>query len=327
MLIDSFGRLHTNLRVSVTDRCNIRCFYCMPNDNVQFKPRDELLTFEEITRFVRVMAEEGVNKLRLTGGEPLVRQDLHLLIRQLSEVDGINDIAITTNAILLPDQAADLKRAGLQRLNISLDTLSETTFQQISRRKGLDRVLSGIDAAIDVGFQKIRLNAVSLAGITEKEAVALTEFAAGRGLEMRFIEFMPLDAEGSWDSNTVLTGSRVKELLESHLGKLSPSPREDPSQPAVDYDLPGGGTVGFINPVSEPFCASCNRLRLTAEGQIRNCLFSEAEWNVRDLLRDGGTDAEIASVVRQSISAKKLGHGIDNPEFAQPTRAMYQIGG
>jgi cyclic pyranopterin phosphate synthase len=327
-LTDSFGRVHTNLRVSVTDRCNIRCFYCMPAENVRFKPRHELLTFEEIERFVRVVARMGVDKLRLTGGEPLVRHGLPLLVRHLARVPSIRDIALTTNGMLLADQAVELKRAGLGRLNISLDTLDRDTFFKISRREGLDQVLEGIFAARRAGFEKIRLNAVAIRGLTEAEIVPLGLFSRQHGMEMRFIEFMPLDADGQWDTRQVLTGKEIRAALEEGIGPLVPLAVDDPSQPAVDYAFADGvGRIGFINPISQPFCRRCNRLRLTAEGQVRNCLFSIEEWDARAVLRGEGTDVELAELVRASIGAKQAGHGINSDEFIKPGRAMYQIGG
>ena len=326
-LVDSFGRTHTNLRISVTDRCNIRCFYCMP-ENVQFKPKHELLTFEEIVRVARVAADLGVNKLRLTGGEPLVRAELHRLVSGLSKIDGIDDIALTTNGILLAEQAAALRDAGLQRLNISIDGLSEETFRAIARRAGLDRVLDGIAAAQDLGFTKIRLNAVAIKGLTEAEILPLAHFARERDLELRFIEFMPLDAEQRWQQDQVLTGAAIRQQLECVFGELVPATRTDPSQPATDFAFADGrGRVGFINPVSQPFCSACNRLRITAEGQLRNCLFSIQEWDARRLLRTAATDAELAELLAECVLNKKPGHGIDSPEFLRPERAMYQIGG
>jgi len=326
-LIDSLGRIHNSLRISVTDRCNIRCFYCMP-ETVRFLPRTEILSFEEIERFVRVVAQMGVNKLRLTGGEPLVRHDLPGLIRRLAVIDGIDDIALTTNGILLEEQAQSLKDAGLARLNISLDTLSEETFRRISRREGLDRVLAGIHAAKAAGFAKIKLNAVAIKGITEPDIVPLTNFARERGMEMRFIEFMPLDAEDNWDHEQVLSGEEIRRQIEEAIGPLEPTERPDPSQPATDFAFAdGSGTVGFINPVTQPFCSDCNRLRITAEGKVRNCLFSTVEWDARAILRSGGTDEELAQLVRDCIRAKKPGHGIDSDQFVKPQRAMYQIGG
>jgi len=328
ILVDTLGRVHNNLRISVTDRCNIRCFYCMPNENVQFKPRAEILTFEEIVRFTRVAASLGVNKLRITGGEPLVRADLPDLIRELASVPGIRDIAMTTNGILLADQIVALKQAGLRRLNISLDGLREETFERISRRQGLDRVLNGIFAAQRAGFEKIRLNAVAIRGITEDEIVPLGEFARRHGLELRFIEFMPLDAENNWHDDQVISGAEIREALESTFGPLLPIERTDPSQPATDYRFEdGAGVIGFINPVTQPFCGDCNRLRVTAEGKIRNCLFSITEWDARQVMRSGGGDKQLVELLHDCILAKKPGHGIDSPDFVRPERAMYQIGG
>ncbi len=327
-LIDRFGRVHSNLRVSVTDRCNIRCFYCMPAENVQFKPRHEILTFEEIERFVRVVARMGVNKLRLTGGEPLVRHGIADLVRRLAAIDGIADVALTTNGILLAEQAEALKQAGLHRLNISLDSLRPETFRRITRRDGFQRVLEGIFAAQRAGFRKIKINAVAIAGITEEEVVPFGHFARQHDLEVRFIEFMPLDADGAWDDSRVLPGEQIRALLEEHIGPLVPLPRPDPSQPAVDFIFADGrGRIGFINPVTEPFCSDCNRLRLTAEGKVRNCLFSLEEWDARALLRGGASDEEIAHLVRQAVEAKWAGHGIHTQQFVRPQRAMYQIGG
>jgi len=327
-LVDGFGRVHRNLRISVTDRCNIRCLYCMPNENIRFKPRHELLTFEEIERFARVVVALGVNKLRVTGGEPLVRHDLDKLVARLARGPGVYDLAMTTNVILLADQAEALKRAGLQRLNISLDAMHEETFVRIARREGLHRVLEGVHAAKRVGFEKIRLNAVSIRGLTEDEIVPLANFARQFGLELRFIEFMPLDAEARWEDQQVLTGEEIRQRIEAEFGPLVPLDRFDPSQPAVDYRYTNGdGRVGFINPVSQPFCGDCNRLRITAEGQVRNCLFSTVEWDARAVIRGGGSDEQLAELVRECVSAKKPGHGIDSPEFLRPRRAMYQIGG
>jgi len=327
-LIDTLGRVHTSLRISVTDRCNIRCFYCMPDENIRFLPRQEILTFEEIERFVRVVAPLGIDKLRLTGGEPLVRHGLPQLVSRLAAIEGIEDIALTTNGILLAEQADALKAAGLQRLNISLDALTEATFRRIARRDGLDRVIAGIHAAQRAGFERIRLNAVAIKGITEPEIVPLARFARDNDLEMRFIEFMPLDAENNWQPDQVLSGEEIREQLEAAIGPLEPAERPDPSQPAMDYQfIDGGGSIGFINPVSQPFCGDCNRLRITAEGKIRNCLFSTVEWDARALLRAEASDAQIADLVRDCVLAKKPGHGIDSDQFLRPSRAMYQIGG
>jgi cyclic pyranopterin phosphate synthase len=327
-LLDGFGRAHTNLRISVTDRCNIRCFYCMPAENVRFRPKDEILTFEEIARFTRVAAGLGISKLRLTGGEPLVRHHLADLVSALVGIPGIEEVALTTNGILLREQAAALKQAGLNRLNISLDALSEEVFREIARRPGLEKVLDGIEAAIEAGFRRIRLNAVSIRGLTEGEIVPLAQFARNRGLELRFIEYMPLDADGKWSTGDVLSGEEVRAMLCDSVGELRTVNDQDPSQPATEFEyVDGGGRVGFINSVTQPFCAACDRLRLTAEGQIRNCLFSTVEWDARQVMRTGGSDETLANLIVECVAAKKAGHGIDTPDFIRPERAMYQIGG
>jgi cyclic pyranopterin phosphate synthase len=327
-LTDAFGRRHTSLRISVTDRCNIRCFYCMPNENVAFRRRDELLSFEEIERLVRALVPLGIRKLRLTGGEPLVRSDLHLLVSKLAAIRGIEDLALTTNGMLLDQQADALRAAGLRRINISLDALSEQVFQQISRRPGLDRVLAGVAAAQRAGFDEIRLNAVAMRGITEDEILPLVHFARERDLTLRFIEFMPLDAEQHWTEAEVLTGAEILRRVEGEFGTLEPAQRDDPSQPAVDFRFADRrGALGFINSVSEPFCEGCNRLRLTAEGQLRNCLFSTEEWDARAVLRGGGSDDQLRELTRACVAAKAEAHGIGTAEFLRPQRAMYQIGG
>jgi cyclic pyranopterin phosphate synthase len=328
LLRDGFGRVHTNLRISVTDRCNIRCFYCMPEEIVRFRPQAEILTFEEIERFTRVAVQLGITKLRLTGGEPLVRRGLPELVSRLAALPGVEDLALTTNGILLREQAPDLKRAGLHRLNISLDALTESVFEQIARRPGLDKVLDGIGAAIEAGFDRIRLNAVSIRGITESEIVPLAQFARQHGLELRFIEYMPLDADGRWRHDDVLSGDEVLAIIDDQVGRLDPTTDQDPSQPASDHEYrDGGGRVGFINSVTHPFCGACDRLRLTAEGQIRNCLFSTVEWDARHIMRSGGSDEQLAELLLACVTAKKAGHGIDSPDFVRPERAMYQIGG
>jgi cyclic pyranopterin phosphate synthase len=300
----------------------------MPLENVVFKHRDELLTFEEIERFVRVAVGLGIRELRLTGGEPLVRHDFPELVARLAAIEGIEDLALTTNGILLADQAAALKTAGLDRLNVSLDALSEATFQKISRRAGLQRVLDGIFAAREAGFDNIRLNAVAIRGLTEMEIVPLAEFARTHGFELRFIEFMPLDAENHWEQQQVLTCDEIRHMLEAHFCPLVPSERTDPSQPAVDFHFADGrGSIGFINPVSHPFCSDCNRLRLTAEGQIRNCLFSTTEWDAREIMRRGCSEEELEKLVRECVWHKHPAHGVGQADFERPARAMYQIGG
>jgi cyclic pyranopterin phosphate synthase len=270
----------------------------------------------------------GVRRLRLTGGEPLVRADLPQLVAQLSQLPEVEDLALTTNGILLAEQAVELRRAGLQRLNISLDTLSEETFQHISRRPGLDRVLAGIAAAQEAGFDSVRLNAIAIRSLTDDEIVPLARFARERGLELRFIEYMPLDAEEHWQAADVLDGETIRRTLEAEFGPLVPVAPPHASQPATDFVyMDGGGRIGLIRPVSQPFCGACDRLRLTAEGQVRNCLFSTKEWDARKLLREGGSDDEIADLVRDCVGAKAPAHGIGSDDFVRPDRAMYQIGG
>jgi len=326
-LIDSFGRVHKNLRISVTDRCNIRCFYCMP-ETVEFLPHKKILSFEEIARIVRVVAAAGVDRVRITGGEPLVRSPIDKLVAMIREVDGIEDIAITTNAILLEDQAQRLKDAGLDRLNISLDTVDPKLFEQIARRKGLERVLRGIAKAQDVGFQDIRLNAVALAGITETEIVPLATFARQHDLTLRFIEFMPLDGDQAWRTDQVVDGESIRSVIADAICELLPVDNAVRNQPAVDFRYADGrGSVGFINSVTSPFCGSCDRLRITADGRLRNCLFGTEEWNLIQLLRTGASDRKILELIRFGIMNKKAGHGTDDVEFKRPQRAMYQIGG
>lgn len=326
-LVDSFGRRHTDLRVSVTDRCNLRCSYCMPLE-VAFKPREELLSYEEITRAVAVATQLGIRTVRLTGGEPLVRAELDRLVRQLVAIPGLDEVALTTNGLLLAEQAERLARAGLTRLNVSLDSLDAERFEQIARRPGLQRVLEGLAIARRCGFQAIRVNAVSIRGLTEAEIVPLARFCREQDFHLRFIEFMPLDADDGWAEESVLSGAEVRQILAAACGPLESLPAKDPGQPAVDYRYAdGGGLVGFINPVSQPFCDRCDRLRLTADGQFRNCLFSTSEWDARAILRDGGNDDDLARLLVDCVQAKRAAHGIGSVGFKRPARAMYQIGG
>ncbi len=327
-LVDSFGRKHESLRVSVTDRCNIRCFYCMPLENVTFLPRSQVLSFEEISRVVDVAIGLGIKKIRLTGGEPLVRKDLPRLIEILATKSGVEDLALTTNGILLADQAQALRDAGLRRINVSLDTLKEETFRKISRRDGLATILAGIAAARNAGFKEIRINAIAIKDVNENEIVTLAQFCREHDLHLRFIEFMPLDADKKWDLEQVVTGAAVRNKISNELCNLIAETSADPSQPAKDYRYSDGRqSVGFINTLSEPFCGSCNRLRLTAEGQFRNCLFGTQDWDARAILRGNGSDAELVALLQDCVANKKAGHGIDDPSFIRPNKSMYQIGG
>jgi GTP 3',8-cyclase len=326
-LTDTFGRLHDSLRISVTDRCNIRCFYCMPETNVPFGPREEILTFEEIVRFVRVAASLGVRKLRVTGGEPLVRKNLGFLIRRLVEIPGIADIALTTNGVLLADRALELYDAGLRRINVHLDTLDRERFLRITRRDEIHRVLEGIRVARRLGYGPIKINAVAVKNLVEPDIVPLARFGRENDIEVRYIEFMPLDAQGLWDRAKVLLADDIIGMLERKIGPLIPIPDADPRAPATEYRFADGiGRVGFIPSVSKPFCLNCNRIRLTADGKLRYCLFAIEETDVRSILR-GGSDEQLAEALRANVRAKWLGHEINSTKFVPPPRPMYAIGG
>jgi cyclic pyranopterin phosphate synthase len=325
-LIDTFGRAHNNLRVSVTDRCNLRCTYCMPEE-VVFLDRAELLTFEEITRFVRAAAPLGIDKIRLTGGEPLLRRDLPRLVGMLTQVEGIRDVGLTTNGLLLASQARALRDAGLRRINVSLDTLDPETFRRLTRRDGLDKVLEGILAAKAAGFDPVKVNAVSIRGVTEAEAVPLARFARQHGLELRFIEYMPIGAD-RWERGKVYFAHEILEQLEREVAPLVPADDYDPRAPAMEFRYAdGGGRVGIIASISRPFCLKCNRLRLTADGKLRNCLFAVEETDVKPLLRGGADDARLAEAVRACVRAKWEGHEINTSRFIKPLRTMHAIGG
>ncbi len=325
-LIDTFGRAHNNLRISVTDRCNLRCTYCMAEE-VTFLDKGELLSFEEIARFVRAAAPLGIDKVRLTGGEPLMRRDLPRLVRLLNEVEGIRDIGLTTNGLLLADQAQALHDAGLRRINVSLDTLDPGRFRQLTRRDGLEKVIDGILAAKRAGFQPVKVNAVSIRGITEHEVVPLARFARQHGFEMRFIEYMPIGAD-QWERGKVYFAHEIIEQLERDVAPLAPAEDYDPRAPAMDFCYTdGSGRVGIIASVSRPFCTRCNRLRLTCDGKLRNCLFALEEVDVKRLLRGGAPDAEIQETIRRNVQSKWEGHEINTARFIKPLRTMHAIGG
>ncbi|MEX2261238.1 MAG: GTP 3',8-cyclase MoaA [Bryobacteraceae bacterium] len=327
-LLDTFGRIHDNLRVSVTDRCNIRCFYCMPETDVHYVDRREILTFEEIERFVRVSVGLGVTKLRITGGEPLVRRDLPDLIRALSRVDGIRDLALTTNGVLLPQLAEPLYNAGLRRINVHLDTLDRDRFLHITRRDDLGPVLEGIELCRRLGFSPIKINAVAVKNLTEPDVVPLARFGRERNIEIRYIEFMPLDAQQLWDRKRVLLQSDMLGILAREIGPLEEIPPRDVRAPATEYRFADGiGQVGFIASVSRPFCMNCNRIRLTADGKLRYCLFAIEEADVKALLRNGAPDEEIAALIRANVHAKWPGHEINSARFVPPPRPMHAIGG
>lgn len=327
-LIDGHGRLHDNLRISVTDRCNIRCYYCMPENDVEFVPRAEILTFEEIERFARAAARLGITKIRITGGEPLVRKNLPLLVAKLSSIEGIRDIALTTNGLLLAEQAAALHAAGLRRLNVHLDTLDPALFLRITRRDEHHRVMAGIMKALELGFSPIKINAVAVRGLVEDEIVPLARFGREYGLEIRYIEFMPLDAQGLWQQDRVLLASDILAMIERGIGPLDPIPDPDPRAPALEYAFRDGvGRIGFIASVSRPFCLNCNRIRITADGHLRYCLFAHEETDVKRLLRSGADETAIMETIRAVVLKKWPGHEINRGGFIPPPRPMYAIGG
>lgn len=327
-LVDTFGRLHNNLRISVTDRCNIRCFYCMPEHDVKFVDRQEILSFEEIERFVRVAVSLGVRKVRITGGEPLVRKDLPVLIEKLNGIAGLDDIALTTNGVLLAQQAEDLFRAGLRRLNVHLDTLDRARFRQITRRDDLERVLAGIAVCRRLGFSPIKINVVAVKDLIEPDLAPMARYGRENAIEIRYIEFMPLDSQGLWDRGRVLSASEIIEILSREIGPLVEVPDADPRSPATEYRFADGlGAVGFIASVSRPFCLSCNRIRLTADGKLRYCLFAIDEMDVKGLLRGGALDEDLAEAIRANVRAKWIGHEINSAKFIAPPRPMYAIGG
>jgi GTP 3',8-cyclase len=327
-LLDTFGRLHDNLRISVTDRCNVRCFYCMPEDGVKFMKREEILSFEEIERFVRIAVSLGVTKLRVTGGEPLVRKDLAVLIRKLAAIPGVRDLSLTTNGVLLGGQAEALYEAGLRRVNVHLDTLDRERFLKITRRDELDKVLDGIEVCRKLGYHPIKINAVAVKDLVEPDLVPLARYGRERDIEIRFIEFMPLDAQGLWDRSRVLFASDIIDLLSREIAPLVEIPDRDPRAPATDYRFAdGAGRIGFIASVSRPFCLNCNRIRLTSDGKLRYCLFAIDETDVKAPLRAGASDEEIAAIVRATVRQKWIGHEINTARFVPPPRPMYAIGG
>jgi cyclic pyranopterin phosphate synthase len=325
MLLDTFNRRHNNLRISVTDRCNLRCIYCMPEE-VTFLPREEMLSFEEIALFVQVAAPLGINKIRLTGGEPLMRRQLERLVAMIVTIPGIDDVGLTTNGLLLAKQAQTLFNAGLRRLNVSLDTLDPQRFKALSRREGVEEVINGLLAAKAAGFHPIKVNAVAVRGFAEHDIVPLARFCREHGFEMRFIEYMPIGAE-AWEREKCFFAHEILDLIETHIGSLNPASNYDPHAPAMEFDYAdGSGRIGIIASVSRPFCRSCNRLRLTADGKLRNCLFALDETDVKPLIR--ADDAVgLADAIRASVWAKWEGHEINTAKFVKPARTMHAIGG
>ena len=323
-LIDSFGRVHRDLRISVTDRCNFRCRYCMPADGLEWLPREELLSFEEIERVARLMVERyGISSIRLTGGEPTVRARLTTLVGMLAVLPV--DLSLTTNGATLKHVADDLAAAGLRRINVSLDSLRRDRFLELTLRDELTAVLDGIDAAIGAGFDPVKVNVVVMRGVNDDELVEFAEFGRERGVIVRFIEFMPLDADEAWSNNAVVTQSEIV----STIGEVFPLvPVVRTSAPATRFRYAdGGGEFGVVASVTRKFCDSCDRVRLTADGQFRNCLFAVDEFDLRGLLRAGATDDEICDLLERAVGAKWAGHGIGTVDFIRPARSMSQIGG
>ncbi|MGW6129153.1 GTP 3',8-cyclase MoaA [Cellulomonas sp. NPDC055163] len=329
MLVDRFGRVHRDLRISLTDRCSLRCTYCMPAEGVPWLPGSTLLTTAELVRIASVAVAHGVTEIRLTGGEPLLRPDVVDVVAAMAALDGPEgppEISLTTNALRLPALAAPLADAGLARVNISIDTLQRERFRDLTRRDRLTDTLAGIAAADAAGFRPIKLNAVAMRGVNDDELVDLVRYAVDRGYEMRFIEQMPLDAGHTWARRTMVTGTEILERL-AEAFTLTELPGRG-SAPAERWLVDGGpSTVGVIRSVSAPFCGACDRVRLTADGQLRSCLFARTETDLRTLLREGGTDADLEAAIRTCLAGKQPGHGIDDPTFLQPDRPMSAIGG
>jgi len=326
-LTDGWGREIKSVRLSVTDKCNFRCRYCMPAEGLEWLGRDELLSFEETARVVRLLAAMGIEEVRLTGGEPLARRDLPVLVSMLADIPGVTDLSLTTNGVLLDRFAGPLVAAGLRRLNVSLDSLSHVRFAEITRRDALDRVLAGLDEAERYGeLRPIKVNCVGIRGFTEQEVPALAELARRKPYVVRFIEFMPLDAEERWAGDDVLTGAEIRALIEERW-PLEEIPAKPSSTARQFRFMDGAGEVGFVSPVSEPFCSSCDRIRLTADGHLRTCLFSRREWDLKTPLREGASDEELSDLIRLAVRHKELKHRINDPGFVRASRSMSQIGG
>jgi GTP 3',8-cyclase len=326
-IIDRFGRVATDLRVSVTDRCNLRCTYCMPPEGVEWLPRSEILDYEEIARLVGVFHRMGVRTVRLTGGEPTVRRDVAVLVAKIRDIAPDVDLSMTTNGLLLDGLAAPLAAAGLDRVNVSVDSLLRHRFAEMTRRDALDRVFAGLRAAEAAGLRPIKLNCVVLRGTNDDEVADFAAYARETGYDVRFIEYMPLDAQHAWERATVVPSREVLARIGERFA-LEPIDTHEPA-PATTYRFADGapGTVGVIASVTEPFCDSCDRMRLTADGQFRTCLFALTETDLRGTLRGGSSDGAIEELVRSAMWEKGPGHRINHPDFVQPRRAMSAIGG
>jgi GTP 3',8-cyclase len=327
LLHDAHGRRISDLRVSVTDRCNFRCQYCMPADGIEWLPRDGILSFEEIERLVRVLVGLGIEDVRLTGGEPLVRRDFPHLVEMLAGIDGLRDLSLTTNGYLLERHADALVAAGIQRVNVSIDSLARDRFFRITRRDSLAQVLAGLEAiAAHPEVRPVKVNAIAMRDFTEDEVLRFCELARSTNYVVRFIEFMPLDGDRAWKPDAVLTGAEIRRIVET-VHALEEVPREPHATARVFRFRDHAGEIGFINPVSEPFCADCNRIRLTADGKLRTCLFSMHETDLREPLRAGATDSELEQILRDAVWRKELKHRVNEPGFRPPPRTMSAIGG
>ena len=326
MLIDGHGRRITNMRISVTDRCNLRCVYCMPAEP-EWLPRPEILTFEEIERIVRIAVSMGITEFRITGGEPTARRDLPALVRGICAVEGVEDVAMTTNGVLLKKLARPLRESGLRRLNISLDTLKGEKFVHLARREGFRAVWEGIEEADHAGFRPIKINMVVLRGVNDDEILDFAEMSRTRPWQIRYIEFMPLDGDGVWSRDQVVPAKEILERIHARwpLELTADGPLTDPARVFRFKD--GEGDIGIIASVSEPFCFACDRIRVTPDGKLRTCLFSTWETDLKGPLRAGASDADVVDLIRAAVAKKEAGHGINDPGFVKPKRAMYSIGG
>ncbi|RAQ94519.1 GTP 3',8-cyclase MoaA [Thermogemmatispora tikiterensis] len=327
-LVDSYGRRIRNLRISITDKCNFRCTYCMPAEGLPWLKKAEILTYEEIERLARLAVRMGIEQIRLTGGEPLVRRDVPELVRRLRQIEGLHSLSLTTNGVLLKQLARPLAEAGLTRINVSLDSLVREKFARLTRRDQLDRVLEGLEELEKYPtIRPIKINAVAMRGFTEEEVLDFVRLARRKGYVMRWIEFMPLDADQIWRKEDILTGAEIKAIIEAEYGPLVPI-QGDSAETARRYTFSDGvGEVGFINPVSEPFCSTCDRIRLTADGQLRTCLFATEETDLRTPLRSGASDEELMAIIRHAVWHKELKHYIGDKRFRRANRTMSMIGG
>jgi GTP 3',8-cyclase len=325
-LVDSFGRVVTDLRVSVVDRCNFRCTYCMPAEGLAWLSRGEILTTEEIERVVRVLVGLGIREVKLTGGEPTVRPELVEITRRIRSIDAGLDLSLTTNGYLLDRLAEPLRDAGLDRVTVSCDSLLRHRFAEMTRRDALARVLAGIRAAGEAGLDPVKVNCVVIAGTNDDEAIPFARLARDTGVEVRFIEYMPLDAERSWQHDRVVPSGELRSRIDAEHPLV---PVGDGPHPAARYRFADGapGAVGFISSVTEPFCDTCNRVRITADGQFRSCLFALEETDLRGPLRAGASDEDIGSLIRKAVASKWAGHRIGTPDFVRPARSMSMIGG